>query len=204
MASAIGAAESDILFVSGGTEVSLIFFFSNTDCNLLKLVFIQANNLVIWTALEHYRRLREKGEANEAVPHIITSNVEHDAVALPLKHYEGRGLALVDYVAVSNLTGRVDCETVIGAIRPNTCLVSIMLANNETGILMPVAPLFSSLKEINLQREKQGMCRILLHSDAAQAIGKVPVDVRELSVDYLTIVGHKVSYCLFPRIPFIF
>uniref|UniRef100_A0A668AGR3 Selenocysteine lyase n=1 Tax=Myripristis murdjan TaxID=586833 RepID=A0A668AGR3_9TELE len=95
---------------------------------------------------------------------------------------------IVTFVPVSKVTARVEVEDIIAAVRPTTCLVSIMLANNETGVLMPVQEICQRIKSLNKQHQQ---CRILLHTDAAQALGKIPVDACDLGVDYLTIVGHK-------------
>lgn len=170
----IGSKAEDIIFMSGGTE---------------------ANNLVLHTAMEHYRKScssAEGGEGNQngfsGLPHIITCNVEHDSVKLVAEHLQSEAKADVTFVPVSKVTGRVEVEDVIAAVRSNTCLISIMLANNETGVIMPVQEICKRVKSLNKQRQR---LRILLHTDAAQALGKIPVDVRELGVDYLTIVGHK-------------
>ncbi|XP_067897989.1 selenocysteine lyase isoform X2 [Heterodontus francisci] len=90
----------------------------------------------------------------------------------------------------TEVTGCIEVDDVIAAVRPTTCIVSIMLANNETGLLMPVAEICQRVKALNQQRSKETP-RILLHTDAAQAVGKLRVDVQDLGVDYLTIVGHK-------------
>ncbi len=69
-----------------------------------------------------------------------------------------------------------------------------MLANNETGVIQPVKDLMQEIKQLNLDKsdsKSKRMCPLFVHSDAAQAIGKIKVDVDELQVDYLTIVGHK-------------
>ncbi|XP_029286103.1 selenocysteine lyase isoform X2 [Cottoperca gobio] len=170
----VGGKAQDIIFTSGGTE---------------------ANNLVIHTAVEHFRRscrAAEEGEGRQngsnGLPHIITSNVEHDSVKLVVEHLQKVGKADVTYVPVSKMTARVEVEDVIAAVRPSTCLISIMLANNETGVIMPVQEICQRIKSLNQQHER---LRILLHTDAAQALGKVRVDACELGVDYLTIVGHK-------------
>uniref|UniRef100_A0A3B3DIM9 Selenocysteine lyase n=1 Tax=Oryzias melastigma TaxID=30732 RepID=A0A3B3DIM9_ORYME len=98
-------------------------------------------------------------------------------------------IADVTFVPVSRVSGRVEVEDIIAAVRPATCLISVMLANNETGVIMVGLPRISCrVKFLNKQRER---LRILVHTDAAQALGKIPVDVQELGVDYLTIVGHK-------------
>uniref|UniRef100_A0A8C2CUC5 Selenocysteine lyase n=1 Tax=Cyprinus carpio TaxID=7962 RepID=A0A8C2CUC5_CYPCA len=166
----VGGKAADIIFTSGGTE---------------------ANNLVFHTAVEHFRKSKTsaQGDMNSeqlngsgSLPHIIISSVEHDSIKLTAKHLLKEGKADVTFVPVSKVTGRVEVEDVIAAIRPTTCLVSIMLANNETGIIM--------VREVNKQRAASAP-RILLHTDAAQAIGKIRVDAHELGVDYITIVGHK-------------
>uniref|UniRef100_A0A3B4VJ98 Selenocysteine lyase n=1 Tax=Seriola dumerili TaxID=41447 RepID=A0A3B4VJ98_SERDU len=170
----VGGKAEDIIFTSGGTE---------------------ANNLVLHTAVEHFRRncrAAEEGEGHHngctGLPHIITSNVEHDSVKLVAEHLQRDGKADVTYVPVSKTTARVEVEDIIAAVRPNTCLISIMLANNETGVIMPIQEICQRIKSLNKQHRR---LRILLHTDAAQALGKSRVDVCELGVDYLTIVGHK-------------
>ena len=87
-------------------------------------------------------------------------------------------------------SGAFDVKDVLTAIKPNTILISIMLANNETGVIQPVGELMREIKKLNLT-ESERICPLFVHSDAAQAIGKIKVDVDELQVDYLTIVGHK-------------
>uniref|UniRef100_A0A8D2ZJG0 Selenocysteine lyase n=1 Tax=Scophthalmus maximus TaxID=52904 RepID=A0A8D2ZJG0_SCOMX len=163
----VGGRAEDIIFTSGGTE---------------------ANNLVLHTAVEHFRRHRRAAEQGEGLPHIITSNVEHDSVKLVAEHLQREGKADVTFVPVSKTTARVEVEEVVAAVRPNTCLISVMLANNETGVIMPVQEMCQRIKSLNKQQER---LRILLHTDAAQALGKIHVDACELGVDYLTIVGHK-------------
>jgi cysteine desulfurase len=112
--------------------------------------------------------------------HVITSAVEHPAVLEVVLALEVEGRTALSVVGVDP-SGRVDPEEVAAAIRPDTVLVTIMLANNEVGTLQPV-------------REIATVCRdrgVTIHTDAAQAVGKVPVDVDELGVDLLTVAGHK-------------
>jgi selenocysteine lyase len=97
----------------------------------------------------------------------------------------------VTFVPVSKNCGAVDPLDILGAVRPNTCLITLMLANNETGLLQPVREIGQSLIAINKERTRKTLPRVLFHTDAAQAIGKIQVDVHDLGVDYLTIVGHK-------------
>jgi cysteine desulfurase len=111
--------------------------------------------------------------------HIITSSIEHHAILNACRFLEARGVKIT-YLPVDGC-GRVALDDVISAIRPDTKLVSVMLANNEIGTIQPV-------QEIGkLARER----RILFHTDAVQAIGHIPVDVKDLHVDFLTASAHK-------------
>ena len=111
--------------------------------------------------------------------HIITTQVEHPAVINPCRFLERLG-ATVTYLRVDGY-GRVDPDDVRRALRPSTILVSIMHANNEVGTIQP-------LEEIAQIAHEAG---ILLHSDAAQSVGKIAFTVRELGVDLLSVAGHK-------------
>ena len=112
--------------------------------------------------------------------HVITSAVEHPAVLEVVLALEIEGRIALSIVGVDRF-GRVDAEAVAAALRDDTVLVSLMLANNEVGTLQPV-------------REVAALCRergVAIHTDAAQAIGKVPVNVDDLGVDLLSVAGHK-------------
>ncbi|MGG7056511.1 cysteine desulfurase family protein [Nitrosomonas sp. ANs5] len=111
--------------------------------------------------------------------HLIISAVEHPAVMAPARYLESQGWALT--VIPVDEHGRVSAEAVADAVTPDTALISIMLANNEVGTLQPVA-------EISRLLKGRG---VLLHTDAAQAVGKFPVNVEDLGVDLLTVAGHK-------------
>jgi cysteine desulfurase len=130
----------------------------------------EANNLAIKGT---FFALRHQGN------HIITAQAEHPAVLGPCRFLEGLG-ARVTYLPVDGY-GRVDPENVRSAITPHTILITIMHANNEVGTIQPLA-------EIGTIASEHG---IRLHSDAAQAVGKIPVQVDDLGVDLLTVVGHK-------------
>ncbi|TMS19938.1 Selenocysteine lyase [Larimichthys crocea] len=187
----VGGKAEDIIFASGGTELyyTLQRWFISNKPSFRPITWCST------PAVEHFRRscrAAEEGEGqqngSDSLPHIITSNVEHDSVKLVAEQLQKDGKADVTFVSVSKVTARVEVEDVIAAVRPNTCLVSVMLANNETGVIMPVQEICQRIKSLNKQRER---LRILLHTDAAQALGKIRVDATELGVDYLTIVGHK-------------
>ncbi|HEV2116013.1 MAG TPA: cysteine desulfurase family protein [Terriglobales bacterium] len=111
--------------------------------------------------------------------HLITSTVEHHAVLNSGKRLQEMGCE-VTYVPVDG-RGLVDPDEVRRALRPNTRLVSVMMANNETGVLQPV-------EEIG---RIAGEADVYFHSDAVQAAGKVPIDVKRIACDLLSISGHK-------------
>jgi cysteine desulfurase len=111
--------------------------------------------------------------------HIISSSIEHHAVLLACKHQEETGCE-VTYVPVDG-RGLVDPGDVRRALRPNTNLISIMMANNETGVLQPVHEIGKIAAEADVH----------FHTDAVQAAGKVPIDVNHIGCDALTISGHK-------------
>jgi cysteine desulfurase len=130
----------------------------------------ESNNMVLKGIVD----LRNPGNF-----HIIASAVEHPAIINPLLFLEELGVDVT--VLPVDTFGLVDPEEVRRAIKPHTSLISIMLANNETGTLQPI-------REISQLAREHG---IPLHTDAAQAIGKIPVDVNELGVDFLSVAGHK-------------
>src|SRR6185437_13030129 len=111
--------------------------------------------------------------------HIITSTIEHHAVLNSCKHLQETGYE-VTFVPV-NGKGQVSPDDVRRALRPNTKLISIMMANNETGVLQAVEEIGAIAAEAD----------VYLHTDAVQAAGKVPVDVKAIACDLLSISGHK-------------
>ena len=142
-------------------------------CSTAELIFTsggsESNNLAIRGLVE----ARGGG-------HVITSAVEHPAVLEVVLSLETEGRIALTIVGVDRF-GRVDPGTVTAALRDDTVLVSLMLANNEVGTLQPL-------------REVADLCRergVAVHTDAAQAVGKVPVNVTDLGVDLLSVAGHK-------------
>lgn len=154
IADAIDAEPAEIVFTSGATE---------------------SNNLALRGVAERSRR---RGD------HLVSVATEHRAVLDPLERLAQRGYE-VTLLGVepdgSPRAGWLDPQSVADAITNKTCLVSVMLANNEIGVIQPIA-------------EIARLCRsagVLLHSDATQAVGKLPVSVRELGVDLMSFTAHK-------------
>ena len=129
----------------------------------------EANNQVVKSVVR----------ADTSAPHIVTTAVEHPAILEPCRFVETLG-ARVTVVPVDG-HGLVDPDDVRRAIAPDTALVSVMHANNEVGTVQPIT-------EISRIARGHG---VLFHTDAAQSAGKIPVRVRELGVDLLSLAGHK-------------
>ncbi len=155
IAAAIGASPGEIVFTSGATE---------------------SNNLALRGAAERSRR---RGN------HLITVTTEHKAVLDPLKRLGGLGfeLTILGVEQAPGLrAGSLDPGAVAAAIRDDTLLVSVMLANNEIGSVQPLA-------EIGRICRERG---VLLHCDATQALGKLPIDVERLGIDLASFSAHKI------------
>jgi cysteine desulfurase len=143
-------------------------------CDADEVVFTsggtEANNLAI----------RGSAEARRERAHILTSVIEHPATAQPCAWLESNGRR-VTRVGVDE-GGRVRVDEALAVIDTDTALVTVMHANNETGMLQPIHELARAARA----------CGALIHTDAAQSVGKVPVRVQELGVDLLSLAGHKV------------
>ncbi len=141
-------------------------------CRASEIVFTsggtEADNLAIFG-------LTKPGE------HVISSTIEHHAVLNSCKHLEASGCE-VTYVPVDG-RGQVDPDDVRRALRPNTRLITIMMANNETGVLQPVEEIGKVAAEAD----------VYFHTDAVQAAGKVAIDVKRIGCDLLSISGHKMN-----------
>jgi cysteine desulfurase len=155
VAALVGCRASEIVFTSGGTEGDNLAIFG-----LVQSSFTQAG-------------LTKPGQ------HVITSTVEHHAVLNSCKQLEASGCD-VTYVPVDSL-GQVDPDDVRRALRPNTRLITIMMANNETGVLQPVEEIGKVAAEAD----------VYFHTDAVQAAGKVAIDVKRIACDLLSMSGHK-------------
>jgi len=147
----------------------------------LEIVFVsggtEADNLAIRGIAEAHR---DHGR------HIITTKIEHPAVLATCEALEASGYR-VTYLPVSR-TGIVSADDVRQAIGDETILISVMLANNETGTIQPIEEISALVN----QARSRGLKHLHLHTDAVQAVGKVAVDVDRLGVDLLSLSGHKI------------
>lgn len=142
------------------------------DCDPAEVVFTSGGSEANNHALKGLAFARGSG-------HLVVSAVEHPAIAVPAHWLADRGFDLT-VVGVDG-AGRVDPQDVRRALRPDTILISIMLANNEVGTIQPIAEIAGIGREAGVP----------VHTDAAQAVGKIPVRVDDLGIDLLSVAGHK-------------
>lgn len=129
----------------------------------------ESDNTAVFSAVRSYPQKK----------HIITSAVEHPAIMHPVRYLQTQGYE-VDYVGV-DAQGRFDMEQYKRLLRDDTALVSVMWVNNETGMIFPVPEIAALAKERGA----------LFHTDAVQAVGKLPIDLKNTKIDMLSLSGHK-------------
>jgi len=156
---AVEEARAQIAGLLGATAEEVIF----TSCGT------ESDNAALNSALEAFPDRR----------HVITTAVEHPAVLNFAKRLQGKGYR-VTFLPVDR-KGQIDCAHLRAVLADDTAVVSVMHANNETGVIFPIA-------EIGALCRERG---ILFHTDAVQSVGKVPIDLSELPVDMLSVSGHK-------------
>lgn len=159
VSSCVGCRPDELFFTGGATEAD----------NAAVVGMVKA-------AIEARRRKEGRGFA----AHLITSTIEHDAVLEPAHMLEHEGVQ-VTYLK-PNADGFIAVDDLCSAMKPNTVLVSVMMANNEVGSIQPIADMVRTVHEGGA----------LFHTDAVQALGKVPVNCRELGVDAASFSAHKV------------
>jgi cysteine desulfurase len=164
LAATLGVAGTEIVFASGGTE---------------------ANRLAIEGVVEAAVARRSAA----GVPHAVVSALEHPSVLGVYRRLEEAGDITVSY-AGAPAGGRVDPEAIAALIGPATIIVSLQHANNETGVIQPVKEVAAILAALP---EAPGWSRPVLHSDAVQTLGKLPVRPRDLGADIMTFSSHKVG-----------
>ncbi|HEX7008733.1 MAG TPA: aminotransferase class V-fold PLP-dependent enzyme, partial [Phycisphaeraceae bacterium] len=189
VAALLGAKPREILFTSGGTE---------------------SNNLALHGVLGpvYAPRARPTEHRDDASPPpaagpapspvnavLITTTIEHSAVREPAQELEARGV-IVDHIAPQP-GGWIDPATVAAAVDRHiqdgrVILLSIQWANNETGVIQPIQRIAQEVRQARASAQQAGQrVKILLHVDAVQVVGKIPVDVKAAGVDLLSLSGHK-------------
>jgi len=156
----IEEARESVASLIGANPEEIVFTSGGTE----------SDNTALMSAVESFPRRK----------HLITSRVEHPAVLNFCQHLGRKGYR-VTYLPVNSL-GLIDMDWLLKSLDEDTAVVSIMYANNETGVIFPMAEIAEMLKERD----------ILFHTDAVQAVGKLPLDVTNLPVDMLSISGHKI------------
>lgn len=149
---------------------------------LASLLGVRSGEVVFTSGGSESNNMALKGVIDFRDPekaHLITCSTEHPAIINPALYLMEIGVQVT--IVPVDARGRADPDAIRRAIRPNTVLISLMLANNETGTLQPVKAVCRAAREVGIP----------VHTDAAQAVGKIRVDVDDLGVDFLTVAGHK-------------
>lgn len=152
------------------------------------LIGARPNEIVFTSGGTEANNLAIRGVCAAAEPHgrhIITSAIEHPSVRGPLEHLEKKGWEVTRLPVYDD--GVIRLEDMREAIRPDTTLISVMLANNEIGSIQPVA----EIGKVVRQRRDNGRRHLWFHADAVQAAGRIPIDVETLGCDLLTLSAHK-------------
>ena len=160
VAERIEQARAEVAALIGATPEEIVFTSGATE----------SNNLAILGAARADAQRRR---------HLVSSRIEHKAVLDPLKRLEKEGFTVS--LVRPDRAGRIDPNTIAAALRPQTALVSVMLVNNEIGVIQDVSAIGA-------------LCRargILFHTDAAQAAGKIPLDAHALPLDFMSLTAHK-------------
>ncbi len=155
----IKEARASVASLLGAAPEEIVFTSSGTE----------SDNTAIWAAIQ----------SNPDKKHIITSRVEHPAVKNLFEYLSKNGYR-VTFIPVDS-KGRLDMEYLYKNLTDNTAIVSIMWANNESGVIFPIEKISQIVKE----REA------VFHTDAVQAVGKIPIDLNKIDVDMLSLSGHK-------------
>ena len=151
--------------------------------NIARLINAEENEIVFTSCASesNVTAIMNAIKNNPNKKHIITTKVEHASIMETMKHLESLGYD-VTYLSVDSF-GRLSLDELKESINDDTCLIAIMMANNEIGNIYPIKEIGQIAKEHN----------ILFHCDTVQAVGKVKIDVKDMNIDTLSISGHKIN-----------
>ena len=151
--------------------------------NVAKLINAEENEIVFTSCASesNVTAIMNAIKNNPNKKHIITTMVEHASIMKTMKYLEGLGYEIT-YLSVDSF-GRLNLDELKDSIKNDTCLIAVMMANNEIGNIYPIKEIGQIAKEHN----------ILFHCDSVQAVGKVKIDVKEMNIDTLSISGHKIN-----------
>ncbi|WP_335926129.1 cysteine desulfurase family protein [Paenibacillus agilis] len=158
-AAMLGCSAQELIFTSGGSESNNTAIFG-----------------AAWAAW-----FKAKRDGSSIMPHIITTTIEHHAVLHPIEQLERLGFSVTR--VEPDHEGQISRDAVAAAIEPHTCLISVMLGNNEVGTLQPIGAIGQ------LARERG----IVMHTDAVQALGTMELNLHELPIDFASFSAHKVN-----------
>lgn len=150
--------------------------------NIAKLLNAKANEIIFTSCASesNVTAIMNAIKLNPNKKHIITTSVEHASILETMKYLEGNGYNIT-YLSVDEF-GKIDIEELEKSITNDTCLIAVMLANNELGNIYPIKKIGEIARKNN----------ILFHCDAVQAIGKIKIDVADMNIDTLSLSGHKI------------
>ena len=152
----------------------------NARMNIASLINASPSEILITSGgTESNNTALKSVAAQQPSSHIITSSIEHDAILEPCRALSNQGFD-VEYIPVDKF-GRVSIDDLQSKITDRTCLVSVMFGNNEVGTIQPISEIAKICQNHN----------ILFHTDAVQAVGKMPIDVKDIGVDLMSISSHK-------------
>lgn len=168
VAGLVKARTDEVFFTSGGTE---------SNNTVLNLEWIRS----LWNQREARSSWPLNFDQDDERPHVLVSGIEHQSVLKAAQRLQHWGVHVEEISA--NSQGIISSLDVQAALRPTTVLMSIMLANNDTGVIQPLPHLVSMLRKMRPD--------IYIHTDAVQAVGKIPVSLSTLGVDALSLSAHK-------------
>ena len=151
--------------------------------NVAKLLNSEENEIIFTSCASesNVTAIMNAVRINQQKKHIITTKVEHVSIMETMKYLENLGYEIT-YLSVNSL-GQIDLEELKKSITNNTCLITIMMANNEIGNIYPINEIGKIARENN----------VLFHCDTVQAVGKVKIDVKAMNIDTLSLSGHKIN-----------